>query len=71
MSDVERIPLVFHATSAEDAIAQAKAWVRAEPNLRLRTIASCRPSGQAGGNWAVTVAVNVLSRPETPARLVG
>lgn len=63
MTDVERIPLLFRAASAEDAIAQAKAWVRAEPNLRLRTIASCGPSGQPGGNWTVTVAVDVLTRP--------
>lgn len=70
MSDVERIPLAFHATDSADAIRQAKAWARAEPNLRLRTIADVVPSGQPGGNWTVTVVVNVLSRPVTTGETV-
>lgn len=60
MSDVERIEIFFHATDAADATAQAKAWVAAEPNLRLRTIASVRQ--KPTGGWVVDVAVNVLSR---------
>ena len=60
MSDVERIPLAFHATDSADACAQAKAWVKAEPNLRLRTIATCRQKDTGG--WVVEVVVNVLSR---------
>lgn len=60
MSDTERIPLAFHATDSADAMAQAKAWVKAEPNLRLRTIATCRQRDTGG--WTVEVVVNVLSR---------
>lgn len=60
MTDTERIPLLFHATDSADAMAQARAWAKAEPNLRLRTIASCRQKDTGG--WVVTVVVAVLSR---------
>ena len=60
MSDTERIPLAFHATDAADVTAHAKAWVKAEPNLRLRTIATCRQKDTGG--WVVEVVVNVIER---------
>jgi hypothetical protein len=64
VSDTERLDLAFLATDAEDAMAQARAWARAEPNLRLRTIASCRQKDSGG--WVVTVVVAVLSRAAAP-----
>lgn len=56
----DRIELGFHATDSADAIAQAKAWVKGEPSLRLRTIASARPVTRddvATGRWTVVVVV--------------
>jgi hypothetical protein len=68
VAEPERIVLGFRADTAEEATAQAREWARAEPGLRLRTIASCRrvadpmPSLTAGApqHWEVTVVVNWL-----------
>lgn len=60
----ERFELGFRAATAEQAMAEARAWAKAEPRWRLRTIASCRPAPNpemtagAGPRWIVTVVVN-------------
>lgn len=56
----EQLELRFMADSADDAVRQAKAWAKAEPNLRLRTIARVRQAEGAG--WIVTLAVTWLDR---------
>ena len=35
---VERLTAAFFAESSADAVVAAKAWIAAEPRLRLRTI---------------------------------
>lgn len=60
-----QLELAFFADSAADAVSAAKEWVRAEPRLRLRTIASVRLDPANARRWIVTVAVNV--KDEVPA----
>jgi len=60
-----RIELGFRAETAEEAVAEARTWTRAEPRLRLRTIASCRRalwdlSTAWPPLWIVTVVVNEI-----------
>jgi hypothetical protein len=62
-----RIELGFRAETADGAMADARTWARAEPRLRLRTIASCRrkepdPFRAMAGRplWIVTVVVNEI-----------
>jgi hypothetical protein len=64
----ERLAAAFRAETSEEAIALAKEWIRAEPRVRLRTIASCRPAVHPDGTprpgvWTVEVVVN----PKAPA----
>lgn len=40
---VERMTITVAAASAQEAQESARAWVRAEPRLRLRTVCSVRP----------------------------
>lgn len=60
----EHIDLFVRGDTAEEAIAAAKAWVHAEPRLRLRTVAKVvkrqTPEGTWAGAWTVTLAVSVL-----------
>jgi len=56
----ERLELRFVAPSAEDAQRQAREWVRAEPALRLRTIAGVRMA-PVGPAYIVTVVVERLA----------
>lgn len=57
------IDLAFHAPDAADAARQARDWARAEPRIRLRTIARIRRDHRPMGapptdRWIVTVAVS-------------
>jgi len=64
MADAERITLSFPADSSQEAIAEAKAWVRNRPELRLRTIASCRLRWVF--MWDVVVVVNRVGVEHCP-----
>lgn len=63
----EQLELGFHADSAEDAQRQAREWCRAEPRLRLVTIASVRLLDAPTGLWRVTVAVRNVEPKMVPA----
>lgn len=58
---VEQLTGRFQAATAAEAGELAKAWIRAESGLRLRTICKVkqddRPDGTPKGAWLVTVAV--------------
>lgn len=73
MTATERLPVLFRAQTAEEAIERAKAWARGE-GARIRTVASCRrrddlpvwtPEGPA---WEVVI---VVSLPLVPEELFG
>lgn len=53
----EQLEVRVQGETAEEAIAAAKAWAKAEPNLRLRTVAKVRRS-EVGPAWIVTLAVS-------------
>lgn len=58
MMTAERLTVAFLADSPADAVAAAKAWVAAEPALRLRTICSVRRDPANQRSWIVELAVN-------------
>lgn len=54
----QRLTAAFFADTPADAVAQAKAWLAAEPHLRLRTV--CRVSRDPANarRWIVELAVS-------------
>ena len=63
----ERIEIAIGAATAEEATRKAREWAAAEPSIRLRTIASCRPRDPLPTDvrdpwgeplWTVVLAVN-------------
>lgn len=54
----EQLEVRVHGETADEAIAQARAWARSEPNFRLLTIAKVRNTGPM--TWIVTIAVRRL-----------
>lgn len=65
----EHFVLGFAASDAQEAIDKAKRWVRDEPGMRLRTIASCRLRDPGTGSqmWTVDVVVNRVTT-DLPAK---
>ena len=63
----EQLEVVVDAPDADGAIAEAKKWAKAEPNLRLRTIAKVErftggpvESHSRPDRWLVRIAVEWL-----------
>jgi hypothetical protein len=53
--DTERLEVAFPATDSDDAVRQAKAWLKGEARYRLRTIARVRQG--EGQMWHVELVV--------------
>lgn len=67
----ETLTLFFWADDAHDAIAQARAWAKAEPRLRLATEPgnarrATGPDGAPSAGFNVDVTVRVVD-PKVPA----
>lgn len=63
----ERLAGAFRAETSAEAIALAKDWIRAEPRVRLRTVASCRPATRDGRTWPGVWRVELVVSPKEPA----